>query len=251
MSQLQRLVLAPDQLALLASPIRLTPDQTHYLTRVLRLGPGDRFIALNGKGGAWLTELTQGQTAQLLEPVELGTELLLAVTLVAALPKGSGFDEVVRQATELGVYSIQPVTSDRTLPEPSAKKLERWQRIATEAAEQSERLHVPQVLPVRPLPQALVQHRGQASLICEARGDLPHLLHRLGAIAAQGKTSSERLVIAIGPEGGWSAAELDQAVSLGYEPVSLGPRILRAVTAPIMALSLIAAVFEPAQEQDI
>ena len=174
---------------------------------------------------------------------------------MAALPKGNGFDEVVRQATELGVASIVPVTSDRTLLKPSAQKVDRWRRIAAEAAEQSERQIVPTILEPVSFDLAVKDCGQKYRYICVARGDNPHFWDCLigleppfvGAVppcpppAGGGELS---IVIAIGPEGGWTDGEVKRAIELGFEPVSLGSRILRAVTAPIVALSLVGAAFE-------
>lgn len=233
LTQLQRLVIAPSQLE--QQEISLTPQQQHYLSRVLRLQTGDRFIAMNGQGQWWLAKL-EGAQAQILEPITVQSELPVLVTLIVALPK-NGFDEVVRQTTELGVASLIPVISDRTLLHPSPQKLDRWRRIAQEAAEQSERLIVPEILDPVPFATGLSLAKDQR-YICVARGDSPHLLDCLLS------THHSPITIATGPEGGWTPAEVEAAIANGFQPVSLGRRILRAVTAPIVALSLIAATFE-------
>ena len=259
---LQRLVIAPHQLY--GRQISLTTEQEHYLCRVLRLRAGDRFMAMDGQGKTWLAQLIKSEAAEFqaetLEEVICQTELPIAVTLVAALPKGNGFDEVVRQSTELGVSWIVPVISDRTLLNPSPKKWERWQRIAHEAAEQSERqcvpvimepttfaLHLQQVAPGRQ-PEAAQPTK---KYLCVTRKDSPPLLDVLlpptpnpGSLIADHSISTAPILIAIGPEGGWTDTEIEQAIAVGYQPVSLGARILRSVTAPLVTLSLIAAVLE-------
>ncbi|QSJ15893.1 16S rRNA (uracil(1498)-N(3))-methyltransferase [Nostoc sp. UHCC 0702] len=256
MSQLQRIAIAPSQLQ--QGQILLTKEQQHYLLRVLRLREGDRFIAMDGKGKWWLAQLATEQ-AQVLEALTVKTELPVSIILMVALPKGNGFDEVVRVCTELGVSCIAPVLSDRTLLNPSPQKLERWRRIAAEAAEQSERAFVPTILEPVAFNTALStvnsqqstvnshQHFGFAQYkssvinqqyICEARGDFPHLRNCL-----QHK-GQESIVIATGPEGGWTQTEIENAIAAGFQPVSLGRRILRAVTAPVVALSLISAICE-------
>ncbi len=121
MPQLQRLAVTATQIC--DRKIDLTREQQHYLNRVLRLQAGDRFIAMDGRGHWWLVVLEVRETglfASIAEEIAVNRELPVEVTLMAALPKGNGFDEVVRQATELGVASIVPVTSDRTLLKPSA-----------------------------------------------------------------------------------------------------------------------------------
>ncbi len=250
---MQRLAIAPSQFQ--NQQIILTAEQQHYLSRVLRLREGDRFIAMDGLGHWWLAKL-EGNQAQILEPIlQPNTELPVAITLMAALPKGNGFDEVVRYSTEVGVVAIVPLVSDRTLLNPSTGKLERWRRIAIEAAEQSERQIVPTILDPVPFATALSLAKDR-NYICVARGDSPHLRDCLQNkdFARSGdspnpqspipNTQSPSIAIATGPEGGWTAAETENAIACGFQPVSLGRRILRAVTAPLVALSLVAAAFE-------
>ncbi|MTJ47194.1 16S rRNA (uracil(1498)-N(3))-methyltransferase [Dolichospermum sp. UHCC 0259] len=234
MPQLQRITIHPQQVQ--TNQLLLTPQQQHYLLRVLRLRDGDKFIVMDGMGKWWLAKL-QGEQGEILEPLEVKTELPVAITLMMALPKGNGFDEIVRCCTELGVTCIAPILSDRTLLNPSPQKLERWQRIASEAAEQSERTVVPTILPPVAFNTAIKENIATHRYICEARGDYPHLQQIIN------KTANE-IIIAIGPEGGWTNQEIEIARESGFVPISLGRRILRAVTAPIVAISLIAANFE-------
>lgn len=273
---MQRVVVQSDQIQ--GSTLTLTHDQGHYLQRVLRLGPGGQFLALDGQGRQWIATLGEETGQATLGPVLVVTRpTLAAITLAVALPK-QGFDQVVRQATELGVECIVPIVSDRTLLRPSSQKLQRWQRIATEAAEQCERPTVPQILPPHPWlnwlehsppdpqpldPQSLdpqpldpqpldsqtlssnspessppgqqsprQQSVGQHYLCVARRNSLPL------AQALQGSPPVPAITVATGPEGGWTAVEIERAIAAGYCPVSLSPYILRAVTAPLVALSL-------------
>lgn len=232
-----RLVVSPEQLN--NGRIQLTTDQCHYLKRVLRFQDGDRFVAMDGNGQTWLAQLDQDQ-ASLLNLLTESGELSTQVTLLVALPKGSGFEEIIRPCTELGVSHFMPVISDRTLLKPSPQKLERWQRIAQEAAEQSERQRVPTISPTLTFAEALIKLKdsGQIGYICVTRRNSPSFLSYLST------PLPETLLIATGPEGGWTDAEIEQAIAAGLTPVSLGNRILRAVTAPTVALSLVAAVAE-------
>ncbi|NJR16129.1 MAG: 16S rRNA (uracil(1498)-N(3))-methyltransferase [Calothrix sp. CSU_2_0] len=238
MSQLQRIVISPSQLQ--DKQISLTREQLHYLVRVLRSHNGDRFIAIDGTGKWWLTKL-QGEFGTVLELLDVKTELPVSINLLVALPKGNGFDDVVRACTELGVANIVPVLSDRTLLNPSQQKLERWRRIAIEATEQSERAIIPTILEPMSFKAALSALTAEQKYICEGRGNNPHLLSYL---QNQEKVTNNQIIIAIGSEGGWTDAELELAIKTGYQPVSLGKRILRAITAPTVALSLISAVYE-------
>lgn len=256
MAQLQRVTIATPQLQ--NQMITLSPEQQHYLSHVLRLPLGGQFIAMTGQGQCWRVQLVKAEGSQsqqwqgqILETLTDQTELPIAVTLLMALPKGNGFDEVVRQATELGVSCIAPVISARTLLQPSPQKIDRWQRIAQEAAEQSERQIVPTILPPQSLSdrwhEDCISPQGQSGqrYICVTRKAVPSLLNCLsyGRKATSPEVSAS-VVIATGPEGGWTDSEVEQAIACGYQPVSLGSRILRAVTAPIAALSLISAVFD-------
>ncbi|PSN19407.1 16S rRNA (uracil(1498)-N(3))-methyltransferase [filamentous cyanobacterium CCP5] len=233
----QRLVIASEQHQ--GGRVVLTPAQQHYLQRVLRLREGDRFIALDGQGAQWIAVLaSEPGNAAIIEAIPPNLATQPEIVLAAALPKGNGFDEVVRQGTELGVSSIQPVISDRTLLKPSPNRLERWRRIATEASEQSEQLVVPDIRSPLPWPQFLKEleispEKGHRYL-CTARGNRPHLIHCL-------TPPPEQVVIAVGPEGGWTNAEIAAAIAVGFQPVSLGPMVLRAVTAPLAALTLVQA----------
>lgn len=231
---MQRLVVEPNQVK--AEQLHLNDAQQHYLYRVLRLGVGQQFVALDGLGQQWIATLTAESDLAMLVVAPAAAVNQAPITLAIALPKGNGFDEVVRQTTELGVSTLQPVISDRTLPQPNPKKLERWQRIAAEATEQSERLLLPEILAPRPWRDYLKQSIQGNRWICVARGDAPHLL-----AVAQASDLSLPVVIATGPEGGWTEAELEGAIAAGFQPVSLGSCILRAVTAPLVALTLATA----------
>lgn len=249
MAQLQRLAITPSQLH--NRQILLSAEQQHYLGRVLRLRGGDRFVAMEPQGQWWLAELISPQSAQILEPMPPAqTELPVEVTLMVALPKGNGFDDIVRCCTEIGVSCMMPVLSERTLLNPSSQKLERWRRIAQEAAEQSERQIIPAIQEIEKFTTALSFVNGcflketDRQYICVARGESPHLLDCLLEEKPQSSNLKSKIAIATGPEGGWTPAEVEVAIAAGFQPVSLGRRILRAVTAPVVALSLVAAAGE-------
>jgi 16S rRNA (uracil1498-N3)-methyltransferase len=245
--QLQRLTIATQQVQ--GQSITLTAEQQHYLSRVLRLRSGDRFLALLESGIAWLAKLEE-DTAQLLEPQEVKSELPLNVTLVLSLPKGSGFDDVVRQVTELGVSRIVPVMSDRTVLKPSANRHDRWQRIAGEATEQSERSQSPTVEePIefsRYLNELEPPKSNDLRYFCWGRGDSVHLLSQLQTdlLADDQIDMNIGITIAIGPEGGWTDEEVARSIKARFVSVSLGKRILRTITAPAAAMAIVGAVVE-------
>ncbi|NEQ96433.1 MAG: 16S rRNA (uracil(1498)-N(3))-methyltransferase [Cyanothece sp. SIO2G6] len=262
---MQRVTIAPDQLH--QQQISLTDAQIHYLQRVLRLKVGDRFIALDGQGQGWVAVLeANAYQATVLAVWQMDLELPIRLQLIIAMPK-TGMDDMVRQTTELGVTTIQPVVSDRTLLKPSAKKIERWRRIAQEAMEQSERQCVPVIHEPVSLVVGLAQTPADYQWLCVARQPTdcpaPLLLSELLAQSlfqpssevdvtksqtAKPQTAKPQafktITLAIGPEGGWSKSEVERAIALNYRPVSLGPRILRTVTAPLAAIAIIAAVMD-------
>ena len=252
LGRLQRLAIAPGQIH--QGQVYLTAEQKHYLLQVLRLQAGDAFIAMDGQGACWRALLDRVDNATgavlqatLADSVAMETELPVPVTLIAALPKGNGFDQVLRHSVELGVAAIAPAISERTLLSPSPQKRLRWQRIAREAAEQSERTTVPAVLEPEPF-AACLQNWQSVPLryLCVARGAAPHLWPCLQQAMQQrpDRQGLGAIAIATGPEGGWTDEEIAAAIAAGYQPVSLGCRILRAVTAPLVALSLVAANLE-------
>ena len=226
--------------------ILLNSQQQHYLKGVLRLGNGDRFIAMDGKGKSWIAEI-EGETARCLELLEVVTELPFDVSLITALPKGNGYEQILRCCTELGVSRFLPVISSRTIIKPSSNKVERWRKIVVESAEQAERQIVPQILSPLSFTETIgnltcVENNLAESevlgnrYICVARGNLPSLWSCLQNITPQ------HITIATGTEGGWTPAEIEKAIAAKFQPVSLGKRILRAVTAPITAVSLVAVI---------
>ena len=216
--------------------IALTSEQSHYLKKVVRLKSHDHFIALNGQGQAWLAEIIDN-SAYLLEAINETTELPVQVNLMVAIPK-NGFDDIVRAATELGVYRIIPLLTERSLVNPSPQKIDRWRKIAREAVEQSER----QIIPIieEPQPFLAILNRGAnpgtTCYIGVTRRTVDPLLSQL-------QTSTE-ITMAIGPEGGWTEAEIEQAIAADFLPVSLGKRILRTITAPLVALAIINAYLD-------
>lgn len=232
-----RLVITPEQKQ--DQNISLTLQQQHYLLRVLRLQNGDRFVALDGLGQSWLAQIN-GKMAIAIKTLDISTELPAAITLITALPKGSGYEQVLRCCTELGVSTFIPIISDRTIVKPSSNKVQRWRKIVTEAAEQSERQIVPTVLEPVKFSVAMENTTNSKSdkYIAVARGKLPALVNSLA------NSRNSEIVIATGCEGGWTNLEVEQAIAAGYQPVSLGKRILRAVTAPIVALSLAVGALE-------
>jgi 16S rRNA (uracil1498-N3)-methyltransferase len=240
-AQLQRLVIASSQC--IDHTIALTSEQQHYLTRVLRLKGGDRFHAICEQTW-WLAQLHLSQAeAQLLEPVPIQTELEQPITLLAAIPKGQGFDEVVRATTEMGITTLIPLLTAHTVMNPSDSKLERWRRIATESSEQSCRQRVPEILVPVTFEDALTLVKTERfvqdqPLICVTDQEGINLAQTLVSLPERG------ILIMVGPEGGWTSEEQRAAIAQGFVPVSLGRRVLRAVTASMAAVAVLSTHLE-------
>ncbi|MDJ0658188.1 MAG: 16S rRNA (uracil(1498)-N(3))-methyltransferase [Crocosphaera sp.] len=232
-----RIVIEPKQKQ--GDIIHLTSEQRHYLKNVLRLKQDSQFIVLDGQNHTYVVQLNN-DNGQIIESLNEQRELPITVTLMIALPKGKGFDEVIRSCTELGVNTIIPIISQRTVLKPSPHKLERWRKIVKEATEQSERQVVPIIREPISFSDALknTKSTNQNNYICVARKEAKHLLSYLL------EETKNSITIAIGCEGGWTEQEINEAVTFGFIPVNLGSRILRAVTAPLVCLSLIASVLE-------
>jgi 16S rRNA (uracil1498-N3)-methyltransferase len=235
LAKYQRLAIHPQQIH--GQSVALTPEQSHYLGRVLRLQVGDGFIVMDGRGHWWRAELLTPTMAQLGELIPENRELPAPIALLMGIPKGDGMDQVVRQATELGVRQIFPLITERTQVHPSPGRTQRWQRIATEAAEQSWRQWVPEVLPAQSLASAWTQLGTLPKWVCDPSPGVAHILTVL-------PSEPQPLALFIGPEGGWSEGERDWLRAQGGQLVSLGGRVLRTVTAPVAALALIGASWE-------
>ena len=209
--------------------------QARYLQVVLRRGDGSAVRLFNGVEGEWEAALRAGRRGRA-EFVVQGRVRPQApepgVALVFAALKRDAMDLVVRQATELGVRTLQPVFTERT--NSARLNAERLTLIAREAAEQSERLSVPVLHPVRRLSDLLGDWPGGCVLVAA--------IERSGAEPVRPAREPARTALLVGPEGGFTGAELDALRARPFVlPATLGPRILRAETAAIVGLALLQA----------
>ena len=223
-----RRLYVPDAQLAAGAEVRLDAARSHRLRSVLRLRPGDGLAAFDGSGGEWAATVTglaaEGVTLRIGEPVEPLSEPPAAVTLLCAFPRGQRGDWIVEKATELGVAAITPLASDRSVMQPGEGRIERWRRIAIEAAEQCGRASLPAFGEEPPAAALrLIADPGAAQTVAEA---------------VTGASSAPAAVaIYIGPEGGWTVEERERLVADGALPVSLGPRRLRVETAAIVTLA--------------
>ena len=205
--------------------------------QVLRLQPGDALTLFDGRGGEYDAVVEHMGRSEV--RVQVGThhpverETAVAVHLALAMPANERMDWLVEKATELGVASIQPLVSERSVlrlaGERAQKKQAHWQSIAIAACEQCGRNRVPQVHAVQPLAAWLASQRDAGWMLSLATGTR--------ALAQRAIPASVTLLS--GPEGGLSSGEEEAALARGWTPVNLGPRVLRAETAPLAALSLL------------
>jgi 16S rRNA (uracil1498-N3)-methyltransferase len=237
----------------LAPGSRTLPAATsRHLCRVLRLREGDRFVAFDpgARVEAEATiELASPDAARVhvgdLRPAEVVA--LRDITLVYALAKGDKVDAVVRDATELGATRIVLSQTARSVARAegakAAQKMERWRRIAEQAARQCGRADPPQVLGIVSWSEALAEAASAAARYCLwERATSP-----LGATLPSDIAGGVSLAFAVGPEGGLEAGEVDEARALGFEIASLGRIVLRTETVPaavLGAVRVLAAVAE-------
>ncbi|HUZ11391.1 MAG TPA: 16S rRNA (uracil(1498)-N(3))-methyltransferase [Caulobacteraceae bacterium] len=224
----------PDDLAA-GAPVTPRPDQIHYLTTVMRLRVGDDLLVFNGRDGEWRARIAPAaRQASVLAPIErvrrqsAGPDLDLLVALV----RRPRLETIVEKAAELGARRVRLVATERTRAE--RVKVDRLQAIAVEASEQTGRIDVPPVLASERLDRVLADWPGDRALMfCDEAGDAAPALEAL-----RGRDAGPWAVL-IGPEGGFSGRERALIRALpGALPVSLGPRVLRADTAAISALTL-------------
>jgi 16S rRNA (uracil1498-N3)-methyltransferase len=215
----------------------LAKEQGHYLTNVLRLGPGAAATLFNAKDGEWLCYLTEVSKKSVRMRAERRTAEVKAppdIDYLFAPLKHARLDYCVQKATELGARRLRPVITSRTIVE--RVNLDRMRANAIEAAEQCNLVFVPEVLDPQPLPNVLAGWEPSRRLVyCDERADNNNPLEVLREIATPA-------AVLVGPEGGFTIEERHHLKSLPFvTAISLGPRIMRADTVAIAALSLVQA----------
>jgi len=222
---LHRFFVEPAELIGDAFPLPASID--HQVTRVLRLRDGEELLLLDGLGAEVLCRLEPGGRLRVVARGESSGEPHHRLTICQALLKGDGLERVVQQGTELGVAAFRLFVSERcVVRQLSPGRLDRLKAIARESAEQSERGVVPEIDP--PVPFASVLGPGGVLLFERAQGGEPRLS------ALEPPTS-----LIIGPEGGFSPAEVEAARQAGIQMATLGPRILRAESVALAAAAVV------------
>ncbi len=220
--------------------VSLTGKQAHYLGRVLRVAPGQTVVLFNGDGRDYACEVL-GAARNSLElsvnsRLPAKAESPLAITVVQAVSRGERMDQTLQKCTELGAAAFQPLWSERVELRLAGAKLARrqqhWQGVVVSACEQSGRAVIPEVKSAAKLAEWAPMPPAGARLVLAPGADLG-----LEATADRGAVE-----LVVGPEGGFSDAELDLLVSLGAVPVGLGPRVLRTETAAPAAVAILQAL---------
>lgn len=230
-----------------AAEIRLDPEESHHLVTVNRCGRGDPVTAFDGRGREWLAECSDPSKSAAVLRVKAST---LArprpheITLGQALPKGSTMDDIVRQATEVGAARIVPLLSERTQVHLEAdradKKTGKWRTTAIEAAKQCGNPWLPEIAPIQPYAAFVPAAKDyDLKLIASLHGGATSLKQSLAGYAAKHGRLPRRVLWLVGPEGDFSPAEMTAAISAGFQPITLGPLVLRSDTAAVYALSIL------------
>lgn len=217
----------------------VAPDAlAHYARNVLRLAPGDALRIFDGSGPEFAATISciSKKELRILTGAPLPTipDSPLAVHLGLGLSRGERMDYALQKATELGVASVTPLLlarcNARLSEERSETRMRHWRQVIVSACEQSGRARVPELGATSRLDTWLGERSGLPGLVLHTRG--------AGALAAHGEAPSGIRVL-IGPEGGLDDAEFATALAAGFRAWSLGPRILRAETAPVAALAIL------------
>jgi len=213
--------------------IPLSETESHHISRVIRLKAGDPIVIFNGRGQSWDAELAglgKHATARLIKPRPAPPAAPARLTLAIGLTKGDAMDDVVRDATALGVAEIIPmVTAHAVVPKRARgdEAIARWQRVAVASAKQCGQLYLPEIADVTDVADVLRRDIGTKLMCVEPA---------LGG-AAVSAIASDSILILIGPEGGWSDGEVAAARAAHCHTITLGPLTLRAELAPVVAIT--------------
>lgn len=224
--------------------IEITGPDAHHLMHAMRAKAGQELIVVDGSSHVGRVELiafsSEAVTAKLVERLPNDTESHLDIVLAQCLPKGDKMELIAQKAVELGITAIQPLKSRNSVvrydEKKSADRHERWQKIVNEAAKQCGRTEIPKVFPITGIKtwlESLELNENRMLVFCyenEANQGFKDCLKN---------SRAKQVLLLIGPEGGFSLEEAEMLIAKGAKSISLGPRILRAETAAIAAMSII------------
>lgn len=227
--------------------ILLPPEESHHLVAVNRARPGDTVVAFDGRGTEWICELLSDRKNAATLKVRFRQKvkpLSYEITLGQALPKGTSMDAIVRKATEIGAARIIPLESERTQVHLDAdrtdRKIDKWQTAALEAAKQCGNPFLPEIAPVQKASAFMESARGyDLKLIASLQPGAKSLKSVLDAHRSTQGRAPRSVLWLVGPEGDFTPAEMSLSQSTGFEPITLGPLVLRCETAAVYALSVL------------
>jgi 16S rRNA (uracil1498-N3)-methyltransferase len=230
-------------------------EDVHHITRVMRMSIGDSLICCNPTGKVarcTITEITnESVLANVVEWIEDSVELPINVIIVSGLPKGDKLEYVIQKGTELGASEFVPFIAARSIvkwdEKKGNKKVERWEKIAKEAAEQSHRTKIPNVQTPLTFKQLLSLGESYKYKLIAYEEDAKSGEKSNLASTLENMKPGDSLLVVIGPEGGLSEKEVELLRETGFVSCSFGPRILRAETAPLYLLSAVSYYFELAR----
>ena len=231
-----------------AAEIRLDPEESHHLVTVNRCGRGDPVVAFDGRGREWNCECADASKTAALLRVKGSRQAAplpsCAITLAQALPKGAVMDDIVRQATEIGAGRIVPLLSERTQVhldgERAGRKQEKWRTAAIEAAKQCGNPWLPEIAQLQKFPDFVATAKDyDLKLVASLHAGATSLRKVVAAYRTKHGAAPRNAVWLVGPEGDFSPGEMTAAVMAGFQPISLGPLVLRSDTAAIYALSIL------------
>lgn len=230
--------------------ISVPKEQEHHMVKVMRMNIEECCEIVDENEQLYIAKIVQVSPLELVivEHKEQNVELPIEVSIFVGLSKGDKLETIVQKATELGVHTIVPVEMKRNMvkwtKDKSQKKIERLQKIAQEAAEQSHRLHVPKVLDLMTLKESVVLAKQSTKALVAfeevaKEGEAATLVQTLTSLQ-----KGDSIAFYFGPEGGFDIQEIDYFNSQEIYSCALGPRILRAETAPMYALAAVSYQFE-------
>jgi 16S rRNA (uracil1498-N3)-methyltransferase len=204
--------------------IRLTPEESHHLVAVNRCGRGDPVVVFDGRGREWITECidaSKGAAVLRVKSSRQAPPLPHDITLGQALPKGPTMDDIVRQATEVGVARIVALLSERTQVhldgDRQEKKIEKWRTTAIEAAKQCGNPWLPEITPIQHFATFVpVAKDYELKLVASLHGGATTLKKALGGYRAKHGVAPRKVLWLVGPEGDFSPAEMTAAITAGF-----------------------------------
>ncbi|MBI2877307.1 MAG: 16S rRNA (uracil(1498)-N(3))-methyltransferase [Candidatus Tectomicrobia bacterium] len=238
-----------DPEALASERLVITGPDVRRIRKALRLAPGDLIRVSNPEGQRYLARIEGftgrgGVTVALLERLASQPGMVARIVLGQGLPKGSKMDLIVQKSAELGVTTLVPLLTQRSIlrslpPDRGREKVIRWRRIALEAARQSERAEVPHVSEMLDLPAFCRTYQGAELKLLLWEDEPDRRLREALREDLPPRKPALEVAALVGPEGGFSPEEVEEAGRWGFAPVSLGARVLRTETAPLALLTLL------------